>query len=270
MHISTKLPERLRRELYGKYISGVKIQLLVNWYHLHRNTISKVIKRWKQWDFTVHTSCREDYKSLKYWLKKLDVLHEKIQKKILKYGSIQRYEKEHAWDLGHIDVHKLKNVAWQNPKKKKYHAWLLDDATRICYSEVLPDKKAKTLAWFLRRACLRFKTQWITFKAILSDNWKEFTTHWEQWKEKHIFTRTCVALWIKQKFTRVRRPQTNWKIERFRRTSQTERFRKVIFLDWQDVTKSLETYMQYYNYTRIHWSLWAPPILYHQQKILSD
>lgn len=81
--------------------------------------------------------------------------------------EIIRYEKERAGELGHIDVKKIKNIKGQNPKKKKYLVALLDDATRITYCEKLPDKKAKTLSLFLRRA-----TEWsqrrhgISFKRI--------------------------------------------------------------------------------------------------------
>jgi len=53
----------------------------------------------------------------------------------------------------------------RGPKKNKYLAALLDDATRITYCEKLPDKKAKTLALFLRRASEWFqKRHGIIFK----------------------------------------------------------------------------------------------------------
>ncbi len=192
---------------------------------------------------------------------------EKITKKQEKYWSIIRYEKEHAWELVHIDLHKLKNIKGQDPKKKRYHAWVIDDATRVCYSEILPNKKAQTVALFFKRAVKRFRDRGVTIKAVLCDNGKEFTTHREQWKDKHIFTRTCREFWIKQKFTRVHRPQTNGKIERRRRTSQAEWFTKVEFKDWKQVERSLQSYMYRYNYYRKHWSLWAPPMTILEQKL---
>jgi hypothetical protein len=36
---------------------------------------------------------------------------------------------------------------------------IIDDATRINYSEVLPNKKAKTLANFIKRVYLWFKNK---------------------------------------------------------------------------------------------------------------
>ncbi len=105
-----------------------------------------------------------------------------------------------------IDLHKLKNIKGQDLKKKKYHAWVIDDATRVCYSRVLPDKKAKTIALFFKRLVQWFQGLWVIIKVVLCDNGKEFTTHRVQWKESHIFTKTCKEFNIKQRFTRVCRP----------------------------------------------------------------
>ena len=57
-----------------------------------------------------------------------------------------------AWEMVYIDVHKRKNIKWENPNKKKYMASIIDDATRMCYIETLPNKKTKTLSEFLKRA----------------------------------------------------------------------------------------------------------------------
>jgi hypothetical protein len=85
----------------------------------------------------------------------------------IKTEKIIRYEKERAGELGHLDVKKIKNIKGQDPKKKKYLAALLDDATRITYCEKLPNKKAKTLALFLRRTVEWFqKRHGISFKKF--------------------------------------------------------------------------------------------------------
>ena len=120
-----------------------------------------------------------------------------------------------AWELVHIDIHKRRNIKWQNPKKKKYIAWVIDDATRLEYSEELPNKKAKTLALFIKRASAWFKQKGITIKKLMSDNWLEFTTHHKLSRPKHSFEIALIELNIKHSYTKIRRPQTNWKIERF-------------------------------------------------------
>lgn len=260
MHKSTRLTTFNRKECYKLYWEWRKKQEIAIHFHVHRNTISKIIRRAKLWDFSVHQSTREDYRSLRYGLRKLDAIYEKIKKKHDKYWSIVRYEKQHAWELVHIDCKKIKNVKGEDPKKKRYLVWVVDDCTRIAYIEVLSDKKAKTVALFFKRAYARFLSKWVKIQRVLCDNWKEFTTHWIQWKANHIFTKTCDELWVKQRFTRVRRPQTNGKIERLWRTIDTELLKQIQFSNRNDVIKSLQSYLNRYNYTRHHSAIAGTPM----------
>ena len=64
-----------------------------------------------------------------------------------------------AGELVHIDVHKLKNIKGENPKNKKYLASIMDDATRLDYTETLPNKKASTLSCFLKRGYKWFQRE---------------------------------------------------------------------------------------------------------------
>lgn len=121
---------------------------------------------------------------IKLYLKK----EKKLIKRLKRELEIIRYEKEMAWELVHIDLHKRKNIKWENPKKKKYMAWIIDDATRLQYWEVLSDKKAKTLAGFIKIAYAWFKKNWITIKKLMSDNWLEFSTHHKLSEEIAIIT----------------------------------------------------------------------------------
>lgn len=57
-----------------------------------------------------------------------------------------------AGELVHIDLHTMRNIKGENPKKKKYWAGVIDDATRLVYIDILPNKKAKTCADFMKRA----------------------------------------------------------------------------------------------------------------------
>jgi len=164
-----------------------------------------------------------------------------------------RYEKERAGELGHIDVKKIKNIKGQNKKKKKYLAGLEDDATRICYVGKLSDKKAKTLALFLRRATQWFKERHgIVFKQILSDNGKEFTTHWKSGKQHHSFEKEMKRSGIRHVYTRPYRPQTNGKIEAFWKIIKKEFLTKYFFKDWREFNLKLHQYMYRYNNERRH------------------
>jgi transposase InsO family protein len=49
--------------------------------------------------------------------------------------------------------------------------------------------------------------------AVLTDNGKAYSCRTKKGREKHIFEKTCRELGIKHKRTRIRRPQTNGKVE---------------------------------------------------------
>lgn len=152
----------------------------------------------------------------------------------------------------HIDVHKLKNIQGENPKKKKYLAGVIDDATRLEYSEVLPNKKAKTLALFLKRAYAWFQKKGMTIKKLLSDNGKEFTTHHIAARSKHSFEMMLEKLNIIHKYTRVFRPQTNGKIERFWRIFNEHFFFKYTFSSWKQMNMMMKDWLVFYNTQRPH------------------
>jgi len=260
MHKLTKITPLIRKEIFKKYKEKMKItnwkdkeqyyQELSLFYRVHYNTIRKIILRWKDWDFTVHKSTIKANQW--YKIKKVFKVEKKIQNK-LNRDKILRYEKEMAWELVHIDLHKRKNIKWENSKKKKYIAWIIDDATRLKYGEELPNKKAKTLALFIKRAYKWFKRKWITIKKLMSDNWLEFTTHHKLSRPKHSFEIALEKLNIEHIYTRVRRPQTNWKIERFWRIFEEQFFRKYEFLSNKDFNIKFKNWLVFYNTKRKHW-----------------
>ncbi|MEA3296201.1 MAG: IS481 family transposase [Patescibacteria group bacterium] len=177
----------------------------------------------------------------------------KFDKLKQKKEKIIRYEKKIPGELVHIDTKKLKNVAGENPKCKKYEAGVIDDATRISYVEILPDKKSKTLANFFKRAYNWFKKKYnIIIKSVLSDNGKEFTWHSETGRKFHSFEVMCLMLNIKHRYTRVRRPQTNGKIERLWRTLNEELFNRYRFFSHKHRNEALMKYLYYYNDSRMH------------------
>lgn len=262
MHSLTKIPPLYRKEIYNKYKQKM---ILTKWkfkedyykelsvfYRVHYNLIRKIILRWRIWDFTVHKSTTKA--NLWHNFKKVLKVEKKIERK-LNRDKIIRYEKDMAWELVHIDLHKRKNIKWEDPKKKKYMASIIDDATRIDYTEVLPNKKAKTVANFIKRAYSWFKSKWITIKKLLSDNWLEFTTHHISSRKYHSFEIMLVKLNIVHKYTKVRRPETNWKIERFWRIFEEQFFRKYEFISNKDFNMKLMDWLVYYNTKRKHWGI---------------
>ena len=169
---------------------------------------------------------------------------------------IVRYEKSMAGELVHIDVHKIKNIKGTDPKKKKYLAGVIDDATRMTYVEVIPNKRAKTLADFMRRSYAWFQKKGITIKKLLSDNGLEFTTHNQDKTSKtnrlHSFEALLIRLHIIHKYTKVRRPQTNGKIERFWRMINDHLWNKYTFTSHKEFHMKLRDWLVYYNLHRPH------------------
>ena len=261
MHKLSKLTSFTRKEIYRKYKERMKntkwkekekfYKEIAPKYRVHYNTIRKICKRWRVWDFEAHNSTRKD--NLWHNFKKYVKAEKRIFIRLKRKNEVVRYEKEMAWELVHIDLHKVKNIKWQDPKKKKYAAWIIDDATRLEYTEILPNKKAKTLAWFMKRAYAWFKKKWIIIKKLLSDNGLEFTTHHVNSRPNHSFEIMLKKLNIIHKYTRVRRPQTNWKIERFWKIFEEQFFRKYEFSSWKDFNLKLQDWLVYYNTRRKHW-----------------
>ena len=98
-----------------------------------------------------------------------------------------RYERERPGELVHMDVKKLGKIpdggGWKahgrgrgnRDRKAKigydYIHSLIDDHSRLAYSEILPDEKGQTCAQFLERAIAYFAEHGITnIERLMTDN----------------------------------------------------------------------------------------------------
>lgn len=267
-HPFVKVPPFKRKEIWIQYSEKMKqtkwkdkekcYSDLASKYGVHVNTIRKILDRARLQDYTIHKSTTRANMGYQFHTGYI-VYEKKLYKSLNRMASIRRYEKSMAGEMVHIDVHKIKNIKWENPKKKKYLAWVIDDATRITYIEVISNKRAKTLADFMRRAYAWYKKKGITIKRVLSDNGLEFTTHNQDKKSKtntlHSFEALLIKLGIIHKYTKVRRPQTNGKIERFWRMINDYLWNKYTFTSHKDFNLKLTDWLVYYNLHRPHWGL---------------
>jgi len=121
--------------------------------------------------------------------------------------------------LAHSDLTKVpKDIRNVFKVKELYVAGLEDDCTRLTYSEILKDKKASSLTYFMARALSWFKQIYnFEFEKVLSDNGPEFKG---SPTKEHPFETMCSQLGIKHFYTRPYRPQTNGKVEAFGRLSK--------------------------------------------------
>lgn len=87
---------------------------------------------------------------------------------------------------------------------------VIDDYSRVAYTEVHDDETAVTAASVLHRAVEWFAARDVTIERVLPDHGGAYRSY--VWRD------TCEALSIRPTSTRPYRPQTNSKVERFHRT----------------------------------------------------
>lgn len=181
-----------------------------------------------------------------------------------------RYERVRPGELVHMDVKKLGRIpdggGWRahgrqgggnrsrrNGSGFDYVHSLVDDHSRLAYSEILPDEKGPTCAAFLRRAALNFRAYGITvIEAVMTDN---------AWAYRHSIREVCAELGARQVFIKPHCPWQNGKVERLNRTLQTEWAYKRAFASNTDRAAALAPWLNDYNTQRRHSALGGlPPI----------
>lgn len=179
---------------------------------------------------------------------------------------IRRYERDSPGDLGHMDVKKLARIPPGGGHKKlgrilgprhtgggyEYVHTLIDDHSRVAYSEVLPDEKAETCTAFLRRAVAFFANHGVTFRQLMTDNAKMY-------RYAHVFRAATHELGIEQIFIRPRHPETNGKVERFNRTLLEEWAYVRLYRSNSARNKLLDRWVHRYNHHRSHTALKGRP-----------
>ncbi|KKC05575.1 IS481 family transposase [Mycobacterium nebraskense] len=179
-----------------------------------------------------------------------------------------RYERTRPGELVHMDVKKLGRIpdggGWralgrgggENRDRKHgsgfdYVHSLVDDYSRLAYSEVLPDEKGPTCAAFLRRAAQYFHRHGVaTIERVMTDN---------AWAYRYSLRQVCVELGICQVF--IKPHWQNGKVERLNRTLQTEWAYRRVFTSNSQRAAALASWLQYYNTQRRHHALGGlPPI----------
>ena len=182
-----------------------------------------------------------------------------------------RYERDQPGELVHMDVKKIGRIpdggGWRahgraaheviRDKTVKigfdYVHSLVDDHSRLAYSEVLPDEKGTTCAGFLTRAAGYFAAHGIErIERVMTDN---------AWAYKYSLRTVCAELGARQVFIRPHCPWQNGKVERLNRTLQTEWAYRQVFTSNTDRTAALAPWIEHYNTRRRHSALGGlPPI----------
>jgi hypothetical protein len=169
---------------------------------------------------------------------------------------IKRYEKKYPGEQAHSDTCQLSKTLFID-RKKRFLFGLLDDCTRLCHIELIPDIKAATVTRSFFKAYKWFALHGITIKEVLTDNGSEFTAYTSyKAKDTHFFETMLRIFDIKHRYTKPYRPQTNGKIERFWRILKDECVRlQTKSQSEQELIAELNGFMYRYNYQRRHSAL---------------
>ncbi|MFG2557310.1 IS481 family transposase [Streptomyces sp. NPDC048581] len=181
---------------------------------------------------------------------------------------IRRYERDRPGELIHVDVKKLGRIpdggghkvlgrqagrARRNSVGFDYIHSAVDDHTRLAYSEIHPDEKAATCATFLRRAAAFFAASGIgQIERVLTDN------AWP-YRKSFAWRQALADLGAAGKLTRIYRPQTNGKVERFNRTLLDEWAYLRPYANNDERTAALDNFLHTYNHHRCHTALGGQP-----------
>jgi transposase InsO family protein len=188
---------------------------------------------------------------------------------------VRRYERDHPGELIHIDIKKLGrfervghritgdrtrqgNQRGTRGGQRYGIGWefvhvCIDDASRIAFSQVLPDEKKESAAAFLHAAIAYYQNLGIAVTRVMTDNgacYKSFA-----------FRDACKALGLKHIRTKPYTPKTNGKAERFIQTSLREWAYARAYPTSEHRKQALEPWLHNYNWHRPHGSLQSnPPI----------
>lgn len=179
-----------------------------------------------------------------------------IKNKRMKEEKV-RYVRARAGELAHVDCHNLGRNIIKNDPKNYYLVSVVDDCTRIAWSEVVYDIKSLTVMFSVLRSLNMIDLQYgIKFQEMLTDNGPEFGSgKYTKNKDANPFERMLWEMGIKHRYTRPYRPQTNGKIERFWRTLNDDLIDETDFDTQEELKEELLQYMYYYNEARSHQGL---------------
>jgi transposase InsO family protein len=183
-----------------------------------------------------------------------------------------RYERDAPGELVHMDVKKIGRIpdggGWRAHGREMgstsarknlkvgydYVHSVVDDHTRLAFSEIHNDERAGTCAEFFERAIEFFAGHGVTIQRLMTDN---------AWSYRHgIQLRELLAKHgVRHKFIRPHCPWQNGKVERFNRTLASEWAYRQVFTSNTERANAFTPWLMRYNTQRRHSALGGhPPI----------
>lgn len=177
----------------------------------------------------------------------------------------RRYERQHPGELIHIDIKKLgrfevvgHRITGDRRSRSRATGWefvhvCIDDASRVAFSQILPDEKKESAVAFLKAAVAYYQSLGITVTRVMTDNGSCYRSK--------AFQQACRALGLSHIRTRPYSPRTNGKAERFIQTALREWAYAQAYPNSDRRAQELPVWLHRYNWHRPHGSLnSSPPI----------
>jgi transposase InsO family protein len=184
-----------------------------------------------------------------------------------------RYERARPGELVHMDVKKIGRIpdggGWRahgremgstSARKKTrvgydYVHSLVDDHSRLAYSEIHPDERAGSVVDFYQRGVAYFADHGIDrIERLMTDNAFSYR-HSARLRD------LLAAAGTRHIFIKPHCPWQNGKVERLNRTLQTEWAYRQVFTTNDERTAALAPWLDYYNHRRRHSAIGGlPPI----------
>ncbi len=129
----------------------------------------------------------------------------------------------------------------------------IDAYSSFAFAKLYTDKTATSAINFLKTKVLPVYKQFsIPLDRILTDNGKEYTTHWP--KAKHEYEKFLKRNSIRHTKIKPRTPQSNGIVERFNRTLLEEFYQiamiKKVYSSIDELQDDLDKFIYYYNFKR--------------------
>ena len=178
---------------------------------------------------------------------------------------IRRYERQHPGELIHIDIKKLGrfertghritgkrtgNAASRGSGWEYVHI-AIDDASRVAFSQILPDERKESAVAFLEAAIAYYQSLGVSVARVMSDNGSCYRSK--------AFRKACRDLDLRHIRTRPYTPRTNGKAERFIQTALREWAYALAYDTSALRAAELPFWMHRYNWHRPHGSLKSKP-----------
>lgn len=173
-------------------------------------------------------------------------------------ARVIRYERQNPGEMIHLDIKKLgrfervghritgdrtgqsnsRGIGWE------FVHVAIDDASRIAFSQIMPDEKKESAVAFLKAALAYYASLGITVARVMTDNgscYKAFD-----------FRDACRDLKLKHIRTKPYTPKTNGKAERFIQTALREWAYAQAYPTSQRRAEELPIWLHQYNWHRPH------------------